>query len=208
MTLSLMTGVLTERVVLQKAYVKTAEVTYLQTAQRSDTERQEFNYFGHEAGCECHNESDEHGFDNCLQKDTSFLESDCDEQLLITVAFNQHVKLYSLTFQGPDDGQDPKYINIFINLPRSMGFEEAERSEPTQALELTEDDMIEDGIVPLRCVKFQNVKSVTLIVQSSQGEEKTMRISYFIFIGTPVQATNMNDFKQVVGKRKKNGESH
>uniref|UniRef100_A0A2K6LF53 Thioredoxin like 1 n=1 Tax=Rhinopithecus bieti TaxID=61621 RepID=A0A2K6LF53_RHIBE len=153
--------------------------------------------FINKAGCECLNESDEHGFDNCLRKDTTFLESDCDEQLLITVAFNQPVKLYSMKFQGPDNGQGPKYVKIFINLPRSMDFEEAERSEPTQALELTEDDIKEDGIVPLRYVKFQNVNSVTIFVQSNQGEEETTRISYFTFIGTPVQATNMNDFKRV-----------
>ncbi|XP_053427220.1 thioredoxin-like protein 1 isoform X2 [Nycticebus coucang] len=152
--------------------------------------------FINKAGCECLNESDEHGFDNCLRKDMTFLESDCDEQLLITVAFNQPVKLYSMKFQGPDNGQGPKYVKIFINLPRSMDFEEAERSEPTQALELTEDDIKEDGIVPLRYVKFQNVNSVTVFVQSNQGEEETTRISYFTFIGTPVQATNMNDFKR------------
>ncbi|EPY82696.1 thioredoxin-like protein [Camelus ferus] len=119
--------------------------------------------FINKAGCECLNESDEHGFDNCLRKDMTFLESDCDEQLLITVAFNQPVKLYSMKFQGPDNGQGPKYVKIFINLPRSMDFEEAERSEPTQALELTEDDIKEDGIVPLRYVKFQNVNSVTRV---------------------------------------------
>ncbi|KAL0613161.1 Thioredoxin-like protein 1 [Plecturocebus cupreus] len=154
--------------------------------------------FINKAGCECLNESDEHGFDNCLRKDMTFLESDCDEQLLITVAFNQPVKLYSMKFQGPDNGQGPKYVKIFINLPRSMDFEEAERSEPTQALELTEDDIKEDGIVPLRYVKFQNVNSVTIFVQSNQGEEETTRISYFTFIGTPVQATNMNDFKRKI----------
>ncbi|XP_062057700.1 thioredoxin-like protein 1 isoform X3 [Lepus europaeus] len=122
--------------------------------------------------------------------------------LLITVAFNQPVKLYSMKFQGPDNGQGPKYVKIFINLPRSMDFEEAERSEPTQALELTEDDIKEDGIVPLRYVKFQNVNSVTIFVQSNQGEEETTRISYFTFIGTPVQATNMNDFKRLAKKEK------
>ncbi|KAG8131229.1 hypothetical protein E2320_017762 [Naja naja] len=141
--------------------------------------------FVNKAGCECLNESDEHGFDNCLRKDSTFLESDCDEQLLITVAFNQPVKLYSMKCQGPDN--------------------EAERSEPTQALELTPDDIKEDSIIQLRYVKFQNVNSVTLFVQSNQGDEETTRIAYFTFIGTPVQATNMNDFKRVVGKK---GESH
>jgi hypothetical protein len=79
------------------------------------------------------------------------LESDCDEQLLITVECNQPVKLYSLRFQGP------KYVNIFISLPQSMDFEETERSEPTQALELTEDK--EDSIVPPFFVKCQNISS-------------------------------------------------
>ncbi|XP_063280563.1 thioredoxin-like protein 1 isoform X4 [Prinia subflava] len=161
--------------------------------------------FINKAGCECLNESDEHGFENCLRKDFSYLESDCDEQLLITVAFSQPVKLYSMKLQGPDNGQGPKYIKIFINLPRSMDFEEAERSEPTQALELGPDDIKEDGIIQLRYVKFQNVNSVTLFVQSNHGDEETTRITYFTFIGTPVQATNMNDFKRVVGKK---GESH
>nr|XP_021143997.1 thioredoxin-like protein 1 [Columba livia] len=161
--------------------------------------------FINKAGCECLNESDEHGFDNCLRKDATYLESDCDEQLLITVAFSQPVKLYSMKLQGPDNGQGPKYVKIFINLPRSMDFEEAERSEPTQALELTADDIKEDGIIQLRYVKFQNVNSVTLFVQSNHGDEETTRITYFTFIGTPVQATNMNDFKRVVGKK---GESH
>uniref|UniRef100_A0A2K5N929 PITH domain-containing protein n=1 Tax=Cercocebus atys TaxID=9531 RepID=A0A2K5N929_CERAT len=133
-----------------------------------------------------------------MKEDTTFLESDCDEQLLITMAFNQPVKLYSMKFKGPDNGQGPKYVKIFINLPRSMDFEEAERT-----LELTEDDIKEDGIVPLPYVKFQNANSVTIFVQSNQGEEETTRISYFTFIGTPVQTTNMNDFKRVVGKKEK-----
>ncbi|KAM7025581.1 thioredoxin-like protein 1 isoform 1-T1 [Acridotheres tristis] len=154
--------------------------------------------FINKAGCECLNESDEHGFENCLRKDSSYLESDCDEQLLITVAFSQPVKLYSMKLQGPDNGQGPKYIKMFINLPRSMDFEEAERSEPTQALELGPEDIREDGIIQLRYVKFQNVNSVTLFVQSNHGDEETTRITYFTFIGTPVQATNMNDFKRII----------
>jgi hypothetical protein len=47
--------------------------------------------------------------------------------------------------------------------------------------------------------------AVTIFVQSNQGEEETTRIWYFTFIGSPVQTTNMNNFKRVVGKK---GESH
>ena len=59
--------------------------------------------------------------------------------------------------------QAPKLLKVFINLPRSMSFDDAERSEPTQALDLTEDDFKDDGLVPLRYVKFQNVQSVTVM---------------------------------------------
>lgn len=37
--------------------------------------------FVNKSGCECLNESDDCGFDNCLVKDSSYLESDCDEQV-------------------------------------------------------------------------------------------------------------------------------
>lgn len=43
-----------------------------------------------------------------------------------------------------------------------MGFDDAERSEATQTFELTEEDYKDDGLIPLRYVKFQNVQSVTV----------------------------------------------
>lgn len=58
--------------------------------------------------------------------------------------------------------QAPKELKVFINLPRSMGFDDAERSEATQVLELSEEDYKDDGLIPLRYVKFQNVQSVTV----------------------------------------------
>ncbi|KAM9322079.1 thioredoxin-like protein 1 [Pholidichthys leucotaenia] len=162
--------------------------------------------FVNKAGCECLNESDDCGFDNCLTKDSSYLESDCDEQLLITIAFNQPVKLFSMKLQSSDFAQAPKVVKVFINLPQSMGFDDAERSEPTQFLELSEEDYKDDGLIPLRYVKFQNVQSVTLFIKSNQGDEETTKINYLTFIGTTVQATtNMNDFKRIAGKK---GESH
>lgn len=48
-----------------------------------------------------------------------------------------------------------------------MDFDDAERSEPTQLLELTEDDYKDDGLISLRYVKFQNVNSVTVSPNTS-----------------------------------------
>lgn len=53
---------------------------------------------------ECLNESDEHPFSHCLKPDNRFLESDCDEQLIIALAFKQPIKLHTLQIVGRNDG--------------------------------------------------------------------------------------------------------
>ena len=58
------------------------------------------------SGSECLNDSDDHPLSHALDTPTSeqFLESDCDEQLIISIAFLQPVKLHSLQITGPDNG--------------------------------------------------------------------------------------------------------
>ena len=57
-------------------------------------------------GSECLNESDSHPFHNALTAGKEFLESDCDEQLILVLAFHQPVKLHSLQIVGPPDGEN------------------------------------------------------------------------------------------------------
>ena len=55
---------------------------------------------------ECLNESDSHPFQHALSASTGqYLESDCDEQLIIVLAFQQPVKLHSIQLMGPTDGE-------------------------------------------------------------------------------------------------------
>ena len=56
-------------------------------------------------------------------------------QLIITISFNQNVKVHSLKIHAPDDGTAPKTVKVFANLPNTMDFDQAERSEPIQTLE-------------------------------------------------------------------------
>ena len=39
--------------------------------------------------CECLNEADDHPYEHALTSGGGYLESDCDEQLILSLAFNQ-----------------------------------------------------------------------------------------------------------------------
>nr|XP_054751831.1 thioredoxin-like protein 1 [Lytechinus pictus] len=152
---------------------------------------------------ECLNESDDHHLDGCLKKGDNYLESDCDEQLIIKMSFQQNVKLHSLKLLGPSTN-GPKVVKLFINQPQTLDFDAAERMEPIQKIILTPEQLAGE-IVPLRFVKFQNVHDVTVFVLDNQDGEDTTVINYLSFIGVRVNTTNMNEFKRVAGKK---GESH
>jgi len=160
--------------------------------------------FYDKSGCECLNESNEHPLSSALTSKDGYLESDCDEQLLISIAFNQLIKLHSLRINGPPD-KSPKSVKLFINQPKTLDFDSAEAMTSVQALELTGDDVQNGSVIPLQYVKFQNVSSITLFVKNNQEGGETTRIDHIAFYGSPVGATNMADFKRIAGKK---GESH
>jgi len=156
------------------------------------------------AASECLNESDDHPLAHCLADEPGFLASDCDEQLIISLSFNQAVKVHSLLFRGPEE-KGPKTVKIFINQPSTLDFDKAEGYEPTQQIDLSADDLKEGNVINLRYVKFQNVQNLTLFVSDNQGGDDVTQLDYLGIIGSPVQTTNMQDFKRVAGKK---GEGH
>ncbi|KAG0244038.1 Thioredoxin-like protein 1 [Actinomortierella wolfii] len=145
----------------------------------------------------CLNEQNEHNLRNALKNDDTFLESDVDEQLLITVAFNQAVKLHSLKIVPKDLARAPKTIKLYANRV-AVGFDDADSVQETQTLELTEKDYKENGgLVSLRYVKFQNVSSITLFVVDNLEEEETTQIQQLIFVGSARDGTDMSALKKV-----------
>lgn len=166
----------------------------------------ELSSFITKSGCECLNESDDHPLAHCLDNNNqTYLESDCDEQLIITLAFSQPIKLHSIKIKAPQE-EGPKTLKLFLNQPRSLDFDKAETSEPIQQIELKAEDLLEDAKpVPLKYVKFQNVNSLTIFVKDNQAGKDTTRVSKILLIGSPVAATNMNEFKRLGGKQ---GEAH
>ncbi|XP_005111329.1 thioredoxin-like protein 1 isoform X1 [Aplysia californica] len=156
------------------------------------------------AESECLNEADDHTLEHALDPKGGYLESDCDEQLMINLGFSQAVKLHSLQMHCSKEN-GPKNVKLFINQPHTLDFDSADSMAPLQMLELTPADLQEGALVPLKYVKLQNVLSLTLFVKDNQTGAETTQIDHLSVIGSPTSTTNMAEFKRVAGKK---GESH
>ena len=77
-----------------------------------------------------------------------------------------------------------------------MGFEDAEDSKPTHALELNETDF--GKVLKLPFVRFQFTASLSIFVEDNHGNDVT-RMSGLTFIGEPCAEMNMAEFKRQGG---------
>jgi thioredoxin len=159
----------------------------------------ELNTFVSKQGTECLNEDDEHPYINCLYTGPEFLQSDCDEQLILALAFNQPVRVHSLRFKAPKDC-GPKTVRIFMNQPNTVDFDAADGMGSAQDIVLTPGQLEGTEIIPLKFVKFQNVQNLQFFIKDNQSGSDVTVIEYISLIGSPIDSTNMKDFKRVAGK--------
>lgn len=154
----------------------------------------------------CLNEDEEHPISAVFEDNESFLESDCDPELLMTFTFSQMIKLHSIKVKAPDDGSAPKAMKLYINQPSLMDFDGARDGNALQEIEFSKEDIVEGTIIPLKYVKLQAVNSITLFFGTNQGNEDTTKIQNIVLYGKPAShTTNMRDFQRVSGKA---GEAH
>lgn len=147
---------------------------------------------------ECLNEDDEHPYSHCLGSGGGYLASDCDEQLILALSFNQSVKIHSLKVKAPAD-KGPKTLRVFQNQPNTLDFDKADSMEAAQDITLTE-KQLKGEIIPLKFVKFQNVQNVQFFFKDNQSGGEVTQVDHLCIIGTPIDTTNMKDFKRVAGK--------
>ncbi|KAG0049831.1 hypothetical protein BGZ83_005358 [Gryganskiella cystojenkinii] len=145
---------------------------------------------------DCLNQQAANHIRNALKADETFLESDCDEQLIISIPFNQAIKLHSIKIVPKDASHAPKTIKLYVN-KLTLGFDETDSVEETQTIVLSEKDYEANGVIPLRFVKFQNVNSVILFIEDNLGDEETTQVKQLIFIGSPLDGTDMSALKKV-----------
>jgi len=148
---------------------------------------------------ECLNEKSNHTFVNALKQgyredNALHLESDADEQLLLFIPFNQVVKLHSLIIRGPPE-EGPRTLKLFANR-QNMGFSNV-NDFPANDTVVASLENLEGKLIPLKYVKFQNVRSLTLFVEDNQGGGEVTQLQKLSIIGSTVETTNMSELKKV-----------
>jgi len=124
------------------------------------------------------------------------LESDADEQLLIHIPFTQVVKMHTLCLKAVDGDRAPKVVKLFTNRP-SLGFSDVSDLAAQQEIELSAAQLEKGEPIQLKFVKFQNVRSLTLFIESNQNDEDTTALHRIQLLGSLVETTNMSEFKKV-----------
>ncbi|ODV91597.1 hypothetical protein CANCADRAFT_14396, partial [Tortispora caseinolytica NRRL Y-17796] len=103
------------------------------------------------------------------------LQSDADEQLLITIPFISLVRLHSIQIRSTADMHAVDKIKLFVN--REMDFDTAADMKPTA--EIDHPQTLEIAEYPLKRTQFSNVKSLTVFVESNHGAD----VSQLYYIG-------------------------
>ncbi|KAI1775566.1 DUF1000-domain-containing protein [Hypoxylon cercidicola] len=145
--------------------------------------------------------------DTAESGEKDWIETDTDEQLLLYAPFNSAVKLHTIqiTSLPPDDDDDddvpmrPKTLKLFTNRPHNLGFDEADDIEPTQAIEIGEDDWNSNGTanLGLRFVRFQNITSLVIFVADGDGDSEKVRLDRIRLIGESGEKREMGKLEKI-----------
>lgn len=128
--------------------------------------------------------------------------SDCDAQLLYQIPFSEAISLSSFSIRAnikPEhkecaDSDPPSKVKLFIN-NRGMDFDECEQSNPLFEVDLKKDDL--DGLpIKVSRVKFSNVASIALFIETNQEESEMTFLNKITFRGKSVKGTDLSALKQ------------
>eukprot|EP00966_Prymnesium_polylepis_P283310 6546179-Prymnesium_polylepis.1 len=123
-------------------------------------------------------------------QDELLLESDADEQLLITVVFKSQVRLHSLLLAAPEDGRGPKKLKFFANRD-NLDFESAEDAKADHELDFDDSSSYGQRLELGRgFVKFQKLQKLVIFVASNLGDEDSTAISTLKLWGAADASTN------------------
>lgn len=113
-------------------------------------------------------------------------------------------QITSLPPTGDDVDEDetpmrPKTIKLYSNRPHNLDFDQAESTDPTQEIEISTSDWNAEGTanIPLRFVKFQNINSLVIFVESGDGSSEKVRLDRLRLIGDAGEKREMGKLEKI-----------
>jgi len=145
--------------------------------------------------CQCLNAAKDHTLRHCLDEasrtdDSLYLESDADEELVITIKFMQAVRVSGIIVQSTDADGAPKDLRLFVNKV-GLDFDNAKSDKATQEVTLTKGQAERGERIELRFVNFQGVQELGIFVGSNQGDAELTRITKLAVLGEVVEQSGL-----------------
>lgn len=128
-------------------------------------------------------------------QETLTLVTDDDEELILTLPFTSNVRPTRVVIKGGSTRGDeetsaPMRVKIFVN-PTALSFQNIGKKTAAQVIECRS----EDGAYDLDATAFDNVRTLTLYVESNAGGTDKTEISRIEIHGGLADSANMNDLK-------------
>eukprot|EP01063_Lacrimia_lanifica_P005112 TRINITY_DN1292_c0_g3_i1.p1 TRINITY_DN1292_c0_g3~~TRINITY_DN1292_c0_g3_i1.p1 ORF type:complete len:226 (+),score=83.04 TRINITY_DN1292_c0_g3_i1:132-809(+) len=118
-----------------------------------------------------------------------FIESDCDEELLIFIQFTEVLRIKGLVLlggTGEDDAAAPSKAKLYINRD-DVDFDKASELAPVQEINLLSGPHA-DTEYALKTSKFTAVRNLTIVIPANFGADTTL-LSCIHFRGTSTKIT-------------------
>ncbi|KAI4600608.1 hypothetical protein KJ359_000967 [Pestalotiopsis sp. 9143b] len=114
------------------------------------------------------------------------LESDADEQIIMSVPFTGQVKLHSILLRSSPADCAPRTLKVFINRT-DLDFDTASELQPAQEFELSQTSEVQE--LPVKRALFGKVQRLSLFLEDNfgDGDEDVTRLSYLGFRGEWMQ---------------------
>ena len=119
---------------------------------------------------------------NAPPLDGEGITSDADEEVLITIAFSDFVRLRGVSIVGPGDSQSPAAVKLFANRGGDVsGFDSVRRLVPDQSMGLANGAAATDLLYLVDPHKFGNVSTLALLIDANYGADETrlLRLEFF-----------------------------
>ena len=117
--------------------------------------------------------------------------SDCDEELLIHVAFAQRVRLNALQIRAPKDS-GPAHAKLYIN-EQGIDFDSAKGKPHVQEVELHAANLLGNEKVELRAPLYaKGVDSVTLLIERNLEECEETVIESLALWGSVIEVKGLD----------------